>query len=270
MFNQPMPACAQRLRCNMALIAALGMYDRPETALANDALWAALRDCLRDAGQDAPDGLARGDLAYMQGWISPDLLFAQTCSLPYRAKLAGNVQLIATPDYALDGCPAGHYRSVYVTRRNDGYADLAEVAGRAFAYNEALSHSGWAAPFADHRARGLALRPSLQTGSHRASAQAVATGRADYAALDALSWHMMQQWDGFAQMLAVIGHTPPSPALPYITAQARDPAPLRRALAAAVDGLSTAHRAALHLRGLCEMPKSAYLALPIPPEPKIA
>lgn len=251
----------------MPLIAALGMYDRPETQGANDRLWALLRDSLRDLGQDAPDALTRGALTYMQGWLSPDLLFSQTCSLPYRAKLAGSVQIIATPNYGLQDCPAGHYRSVYVARRADGFAALDDVAGLDFAYNEALSHSGWAAPYSDHAARGLQIRPSLRTGEHVASALAVATGRADYAALDALTWEMIKAFDSFADRLEVIGATPPSPALPFITSKARDPAPIRAALDHAITALPAPDRSTLHLAGLVHFPEAAYLSLPIPPAP---
>ena len=251
----------------MPLIAALGMYDRPETMGANDRLWTLMRDASRDMGQDAPDELVRGDMAFMPSWLSPNLVFAQTCSLPYRAKLADKVALIATPDYGLEGCPAGHYRSVYVARKEDGFTHVDQVAGLDFAYNEALSHSGWAAPYADHLARGLPLRPTLRTGAHHASALAVVNGRADYAALDALTWELIQEHDTFADQLCVIGTTPPSPALPYITAQ--DPAPLRAALAQAITALPSADRATLHLRGITHIPASAYLSLPIPPAPAV-
>ena len=241
------------------------MYDRPETAGANDRFWALLRDSLHAMGQDAPPALTRGDMAFMRGWLSPELLFSQTCSLPFRAKLSDKVHIVATPDYGLDGCPAGHYRSVYIARREDCLESVADAEGLDFAYNEALSHSGWAAPHADHMARGLTLYPSLRTGEHRASALAVAQGRADFAALDALTWEMIQTYDSFARQLSVIGHTPASPALPYITAQ--DPAPLRAALGQAMSALSAQDRATLHLNGLCDIPSSAYLALPIPPAP---
>ncbi len=249
----------------MPLIAALGMYDRPETMGANNRLWALMRDALRDMGQDAPQELTRGNMALMAGWLSPELLFSQTCSLPYRAKLADKVALIATPDYGLEGCPAGHYRSVYVARKSDGFTHLDQVAGLDFAYNEALSHSGWAAPYADHLARGLSLRPTLRTGAHHASALAVANGRADYAALDALTWELIEEHDTFADHLCVIGTTPPSPALPYITA--KDPNPVRIALTQAIAALPPADRATLHLRGITQIPAKAYLSLPIPPAP---
>ena len=250
------------------MIAALGMYDRAETAASHDRLWSLMRDALRDMGQTAPDSLTRGELAYWDGWLSPDLLFSQTCSLPFRAKLSGRVRIIATPDYGLDGCPAGYYRSVYVARRDARIDQLHEAAGQSFAYNEALSHSGWAAPYADHVARGMTITPRLQTGGHRASAMAVAEGRAEYAAIDALTWQMIAAYDDFANQLMVIGQTPASPALPYITSQ--DPAPLRTALAQAIAALSVTDRATLHLRGLVDIAPADYMALPIPPNPPSA
>ncbi len=250
----------------MALIAAFGMYDRPETAAALDRLWAKMRDHLRAMGQSAPQDLTRGDLAYMAGWTSPNLLISQTCSLPFRAKLSAQVALVATPDHGLEGCPAGYYRSVYVARKN-GPKDLRAAAGLDFAYNDDLSHSGWAAPYADHAARGLELRPKVQTGSHRASARAVAQGQAGYASLDALSWALIARYDDFASNLVVIDATPPSPALPFITAKSRSPVPLRDALAASIAALSEADCQTLHLRGVTTVDQAAYLAQPIPPAP---
>ena len=127
------------------MIASLGMYDRPETAAANDRLWAGIRDGLRAEGIDAPDALTRGAHAYWDAWQSPGLVFSQTCGFPFRAKLHDQVTLIGTPDYALPGCPPGHYNSVFVARKDDPRASLAEFSGAAFAFNEDLSQSGWAA-----------------------------------------------------------------------------------------------------------------------------
>ncbi len=249
------------------MIASLGMYDRPETAAANDALWAGIRDGLRAQGLTAADALTRGDLAYMAGWTSPDLIFSQTCSLPFRAKLHDQVRLIATPDYGLENCPAGFYRSVYVARHDDPRAQLADFGGSRFALNDGLSHSGWAAPWADHMARGLAIVPFLQTAGHRGSGIAVVQGQADYAALDQVSWNLMCRFDDFAKGLRVIDQTPISPALPFVTAKTQKGAQIYDALTGAIAALSGDHRAALQLRGCVTIPAAAYLDLPIPPAP---
>ncbi len=250
------------------MIASLGMYDRAETAGATDRLWAGLRDALRSQGIAAPDALTRGEAAFWPAWTRPDLTFSQTCGYPYRARLHEMVTLIGSPDYDLPDCPPGYYYSVYLARADDPRAGLAAFDGAAFAYNEPMSQSGWAAPQNHARAIGLHLRPVLQTGRHRFSALAVAEGRADIAALDAVTWALLQRHDGFAQDLRVIARTdPPTPALPYIAAKGVDADACFRALQAAIAGLSQPDRDLLMLRGVVRIAEQAYLAVPNPPSP---
>lgn len=245
-----------------ALVAHLGMYDRPETAGANDRFWSAIREQLGYG----PASLTR-DRDLWDVWRSPDLLLSQTCGMPYRTRLHGSVTLVGTPDHGLPGCPPGHYNSVFVARRDAPGDTLAAFANARFAYNEPLSQSGWAAPRTHFDALGLRFGALLQTGGHRASAHAVADGRADLAALDALTWELIRAHDDFAQDLRVVARTDPTPALPFITALTRDPAPLVAAISAAIADLSAQDRADLHLRGLVEIPAEAYLAVATPPAP---
>lgn len=249
------------------MIASLGMYDRAETAAANDRLWAGIRDGLRARAIAAPDTLTRGEGAYWQAWERPDLVLSQTCGFPYRARLHGKVTLIASPDYGLEGCPPGYYRSVFVARSDDSRT-LPEFRTARFAFNEGLSQSGWAA--AQNHAFGMGFRflPSLETGSHRASALAVAEGRADLACLDALTWRMLQRWEPAVEGLRDVAHTAPTPALPYIAAAGADADATHAALADAVAALSADDREALSLRGVVRIATQAYLAVPIPPTPE--
>jgi ABC-type phosphate/phosphonate transport system substrate-binding protein len=244
------------------MIALLGMYDRPETAAANDRFWAAIRARLGHG----PETLSR-DCDFWQAWQSPDLLLAQTCGLPFRARLHDRVQLVATPDHNLPGCPPGHYNSVFIAHRDDAQATLATLCTGTLAYNEALSQSGWAAPHAHLAGLGLAPAGFLETGAHRASAEAVATGKARFAALDALTWELIRRHDRFAADLAEIARTAPTPALPYITGPSGDAEALANALDAAIGDMSPADRTTLGLHGLCRLPASAYLDLPLPPAP---
>lgn len=249
------------------MIASLGMYDRAETAAANDRLWAAIRDGLRARGVAAPDALTRGEAAYWPAWEDPALVLSQTCGFPYRARLHGRVTLIGTPDYGVEGCAPGHYRSVFVARADDARGRLEDFNGTALAYNEALSQSGWAAPQNHAAAHGLRFPAGLRTGGHRASAQAVAGGRADLAALDAVTWRLLSRWEGFAGRLKVVGQTDPTPVLPFIAGPGADAAATFDAVAAAIAGLSDADREATGLRGLIRIAPEAYLAVPTPPAP---
>jgi len=51
-------------------------------------------------------------------WRAPELLFSQTCSLPFNTKLADVTEIVGTPDYGLDGCPPGHDRSEIIVRKD--------------------------------------------------------------------------------------------------------------------------------------------------------
>lgn len=244
------------------MIASLPMYDRPETRHAHDRYWQAIRAHLGEG----PVALTRdGDL--WQHWLSPDLIFSQTCGYPFRAELHDKVTLVGTPDYGLPGCPPGHYNSVLVARADDARDTLEAFADARFAYNEALSQSGWAAPQTHAKIRGFLFRDLVQTGGHRASAMAVAEGRADVAAIDALTWELLRRHEGVTDMLRVVERTSPTPVLPYITARGRDGAAHLHAVRAAIADLDAADREALHLKGIIAIAPEAYLAVPSPESP---
>jgi ABC-type phosphate/phosphonate transport system substrate-binding protein len=249
------------------MIASLPMYDRPETAGANDRLWRGIARALGRHGVAAPDALDR-TTGLWETWLSPDLLLSQTCGLPYRSRLHDRVTLVATPVCDLPDTAPGYYHSVIVARRTDARRSLAAFGGARLAINDAGSQSGWAAPAAEAAAAGIAFGAIRETGAHRASARAVADGAADLAAIDALTWRMIRRWDDCALALKEIGTTRHTPALPWITAKGTDPAPLAAAMAEALAELPPADRDILGLLGATSVPPEAYLALPLPPSPQ--
>lgn len=249
------------------MIASLGMYDFGPAQAANDRLWALVRDGLRARGITAPDALTRGEHAYWDAWASPDLILSQTCGYPFRARLHDSVSYVGTPDYGVEGCPPGHYRSVFVTRADDPRRTLAEFDGARFAYNEALSQSGWAAPQTHAAKLGITLPPVLQSGGHRLSALAVAEGRADIAALDAVTHAMLCGIEPQVAGLRILALTDPTPGLPCICARGMDAELVFAALDEAIAALPAPDRATLHLKGLVRIPLAAYLAVPNPPPP---
>lgn len=247
------------------MIASLPMYDLPSCQAANDRLWQAFIEHY-GAG---PDALTRGADPW-QVWQAPDLLLAQTCGLPYRAKLYGNVRLVASPDHGLSDCPAGYYFSHLIRRRGDARG-LAELSQGIMAYNEGLSQSGWAAPLGHLATKGLAPTRVFQTGAHVDSVRAVATGKADYAAIDAVTLGLLAREDGdLVALIDPFDRTTPTPALPFITAKDRDPNPIAAALGAAITALEDADRTALALHGIVQVPSEDYVALPLPPAPEHA
>lgn len=244
------------------MISSLGMYDMPAIQSANDRFWALIRAHLGIG----PSRLTR-DLDPWAIWQSPDLLLAQTCGMPYRTSLHQTVALVGTPDYGLAGCLPGHYNSVLVARADASGDRLHDFSGGTFAYNEAMSQSGWAAPMTHLNALGVEFGAYIKTGAHTASASAVAEGRADMAGLDVVTWTLLREHNPVARRLKVIATTTPTPGLPLITAQGRDTAPLATAIRAAIRDLQPEDRAALHIKGLIDIPAAAYLAVPTPPAP---
>ncbi len=241
------------------MIASLGMYDMPLTAAENDTFWHLIQKNIGEGPADLDRTTPLWDV-----WQSPDLLFAQTCSMPFRTRLAGKVTLIGTPDYALPGCPPGHYRSVLITRIS-GPMELRDLSGATLAYNETMSQSGWAAPLLYLAENSLKPGKVIETGAHANSAAAVAEGSADFAAIDALTWTLLRQSNPeLTARLKVIDETPPTPALPFITANHRNVEPIRQATVTAIHDLPSKARHILQVRQLVFIPAETYLALPNP------
>jgi ABC-type phosphate/phosphonate transport system substrate-binding protein len=224
-----------------ALIAALPMYDLPWTVAANDALWASISARLAEAGVRAPTRLTRGgDLAAL--WRHPGLIFGQTCGYPYVTRLKDAVTLIATPEYSFPGCDGASHRSFIIRRLSDPRRALGEFQGAVAALNADDSNTGmnlFRATVAPITAGAPFFRASLVTGSHEASAEAVAEGRADLASIDCVSFALIGRGrPELIERVAVVAESPASPNLPFIASGSLTSstiAAVREALFAALD-----------------------------------
>ncbi|KQM60124.1 phosphate ABC transporter substrate-binding protein [Sphingomonas sp. Leaf16] len=230
------------------------MYDHPAQRAANDALWAAVAHDLHAQGIDAPARLDR-DRPVEAIWRDPALLLAQACGFPLVADPDLDLRVIAVPSYAVTDCAPGRHCSRIVVRAEHGAGSLADLRGSVAAINAPLSNTGAnllrasVAPLA----KGQAFFDGIiVTGSHRDSVRAVAAGRADVAAIDAVTFAAIERFEpGAVAGLRSIGTTRSTPALPLVTARATPPAvceALGSALAAALrDPALSAAREALFL-----------------------
>lgn len=225
----------------MSALAALPMYDWPETRGATDAAYAALRAHV----PALPPALTRPrDMRALEAlWRDPALLLAQACWGPIGRGLGAHVAVLAQPDYSdVPGGRGMFYRSAVVAREGNACA-LPAAPGAALsrsprgqaAINARDSLSGALAPAEDLGMPDLAAK-AIVTGSHRASVRAVAEGRADWAAVDCRSWALAQAHDPAARMLVVIGWTAERVGLPFITSR-NTAAPLRARLREALVAL---------------------------------
>lgn len=247
------------------MIASLMMYARPELEAAHARYWALIRDALALRGIDAPATLSN-DADEFEVWNDPGLVLSQTCGMPYRTWLHENVTLIGTPDFGVPDCPPGYYNSAIVVRADDPRGTLADFAEARFTYNQTFSQSGYAAPYAQTRPLGFWFADRTQSHGHVNSSRAVAEGRADIAALDAVSWRLIAHYEPFARRLRVLEYTAPTPGLPYIAAAGVDQVATFEAINEAIAALNDADRAALGVRGLVAIPKEEYLAIANPPD----
>src|SRR5262250_173743 len=125
------------------ITASLPMYDLPEVAAATEQLWRGLAEHFQAAGiEDVPDGLALAPLLPAH-WLSPDLLFSQTCGYPLRHSIRDHVRLVATPCYAAPGCEGAEYCSLVVVRTNAAVRSIADLHGARVAVNDKDSQSGY-------------------------------------------------------------------------------------------------------------------------------
>lgn len=152
------------------------------------------------------------------------------------------VQLVGAFLLSAPGCDGARYRSWLVARREDEKSALADFRGRRAVANSVDSHSGYnalryvIAPLAQ---QGRFFSAMHFSGSHRQSLADLRAGKADMAAVDCLSWALLQRYAAHELAgLAIVGETPLCPAPPLITAAQTDAqtlATLRRVLAQFVE-----------------------------------
>lgn len=232
------------------------MYDVPRNYQAHKRLWQAFCDLMPSA-----PALTRHNNNLLSDWLSPELFLSQTCSLPFRAKLHGHVNLIATPDNKIENCPRGFYNSAILARK--GSAPDLTKNDFVLAYNEPLSQSGWAAP----QSIGVSGKSQICTGGHAASALALVKGTADITAIDALTWRFLcRDWDKASQ-LEIVTSTPPTPTLPYITALRNDTKKIYQNLKRAILEIDGKDQETLQIFGLVSIADQDYMkySLPIAP-----
>lgn len=232
------------------------MYWRPENAH----LWRGFWSHVQAALPDLPDLTPPEDIPnpWTDHWLRDDLILSATCSLPFRTVLKDRVTYVGTLGHSVTE-PGGYYFSRLIR-----HPDVREI--RTLAYNEPISHSGWAVT-QGHPAL-TNVKNHIETGAHSASLAAVAEGRADAAMIDAITWRILERCDPNARRVIVDGASPVSPGLPLITAKGNDPAPLRAALAPATQTFKTEDPdlmggpLSFHL-----LDEATYHALPIPAAP---
>jgi len=230
---------------------ALPMYlGAPEAV---QSLWTVLRGPLLAAGLSGLPTQVDWPQDLHSHWLAPRLLLSQSCGYPLTHALRGRVQVIGCFVYNAPQCAGTDCASVLVARQEHSQLGPQSFEYLRAAYNSADSQSGYnalRALVAPWSKPGRFFGEALATGGHRESVDAVREDRADVAAIDCVTWALLQRYaPTAADGLCVVGQTGSYPGLPLITS--RDtPAAELQALRAALRGVFSQPEAAPALAAL--------------------
>jgi len=202
------------------MIACLDMYNWPESRDAFDRLWQDCRDGLRESRFDAPQDLSHDGEDLAAAAQDGRLILGQVCGITFAR--ANHSQPIYKPLGALIGAdgngPSGYYTSVVIAR--DEAASIQGLWNKRFAVNGWTSYSGWYGLRHHLITLGLSIDLPLTviSGGHRTSVEMVASGDADWAAIDSISWGMLKRVaPALTASVHVIDQTMAVPGLPLVT-----------------------------------------------------
>ncbi|MEO9903362.1 PhnD/SsuA/transferrin family substrate-binding protein [Nisaea sp.] len=201
------------------MIATLDMYDFPEIREATDAWWEALARGFSAEGLSGIPPHRTRSPEESAAWSNPDLVFTQICGYPLRKRYRDALRVVGTPHYQAEGCDGPRYRSVVIVQRGAGITSIEALEGARLAYNGALSQSGMSAFRALLAAHGIKpdfFGDAVWSHGHRASVSMVTSGEADTAAIDCVTWALLQKHaPKECNAVEVLARTPDAPGLPY-------------------------------------------------------
>ncbi|MCG3099267.1 PhnD/SsuA/transferrin family substrate-binding protein [Enterobacter sp. DRP3] len=186
------------------------------------ALWLTVKRLLtaRGVSVDRLPGWPESDL--LTHWQQPELILSQTCGYPL-VTLLPDVQVVGCFRYTAAGCEGIQYRSFLVVRAQDRHLTLGDFRGRRAVCNSADSQSGFHA-LRKKVADDNFFSQTTFSGSHRQSLIDVKHGVGDIAAIDCVTWALLQRHEpDLLEGLAVIDRTPLTPGLPLITSHHTSP-----------------------------------------------
>jgi ABC-type phosphate/phosphonate transport system substrate-binding protein len=208
------------------------MYDFPELHTVVDAWWSGLVCAFRAEGvEGVPDQLDRRS-SIEALWGAPDLVLAQTCGYQLMGEWAGRLEYLATPCYAAPGCEGASYCSWIVTSATYPGGSLEDLRGARCVINSRSSHSGCnalRALVATLARDGHFFGAVRVSGSHPASLAQLQDGLADVAAIDCVTYALLERFRPQAVAgTRILGRTRSAPSLPYATRTGVSPDLIRR------------------------------------------
>jgi ABC-type phosphate/phosphonate transport system substrate-binding protein len=250
----------------MTLTVSLPMYNLPEMRAANAHFWETLRGLLVEAGlHDVPQTLSV-DRPPVPERIGAEILFSQTCGYPLETIFSGQAIRLGTPCYAAPGCDGPTHCAFFVVPEASPAKTLTDLRGSRYLLNSPVSNSGMNLPrrsLAEIAGGGRLFGTVIETGGHPASLDRLLRGEGDVASIDCVTYAFWRRYrPEAAARVRIIGETPPSPAIPFVTSVATPPATveiLRTALRVLAHGAPyEGARSGLLLTDIVDLPDAAY------------
>jgi ABC-type phosphate/phosphonate transport system substrate-binding protein len=194
----------------------------------NAAFWDALRGLLIEAGlHDVPESLTF-DRRPVPERIGPEILFSQTCGYPLQTIFAGQAIRLGTPCYQAPGCDGPTHCGFFIVQAESKARQLSDLRGCTFLFNSIHSNSGMNLPrraIADIAGSRPFFGKITETGSHPGNLDRIARGEGDATVVDNVTYAFWAKYRPEAAIrVRVLAHTPPSPAIPFVTSVATSPA----------------------------------------------
>jgi ABC-type phosphate/phosphonate transport system substrate-binding protein len=205
--------------------------------------------------------------------LEPGLWFGHTCGYPLMMHLRQQVSPFCVPLFDVRGTDGKYYSSRIIVATGSTIESIADSRGHIAAVNNPDSNSGMnvlrhavasvhdAAQFGDRFFARV-----INTGGHLHSVQAVASGVADIAAIDCVSYQLIADWQPeLCAGLRIIGNSVMTCGLPLVMSNTVITATdipvlteyLNRALAACYDEAGNL----LHLTGFAPVQLSDYQSI---------
>ena len=231
----------------------LPMYNLPEMQAVNTAFWHAIRTELETLGIPATPHTPDFTRKPVPNQIEPDTLFTQVCGWPLQTIYPNQATILGIPVYDAPGCNGPHHAGVFIVHRNATYTALTHLRGCHFVFNSLHSNSGMNLPrraIADLASGNPFFATIAETHSQPANLERVARGEADATCVDCVTYaFFVRHRPALAANLRALAPTPPSPAIPFVTAAATPPE-LQAALTTALQRVAQAPKWAEARSGL--------------------
>ena len=150
----------------------------------------------------------------------PELFIGHTCGYPLMKHLQDAVTPFCVPVFNVSGVEGNLYSSRFIVAAESDIGSLAECAGRIVAINNRDSNSGMNVlrhAIAKLNPAGTFFTSVISSGGHLQSLTAVAEKRADVAAIDCVSFQLIEdRWPELTSRVRSIGNSIKTCGLPLV------------------------------------------------------